>query len=262
MRPVLEPLLDLNIIRFSEVDSTNDAAARLVAVWADDEDERLQDTLIVAARQTAGRGRNSHAWESPAGGLYATWLGWIPAGALAWLPIAAGVSLVEAVDRVLPGAGLGLKWPNDLLAGGAKLAGILCQSRIRGDHAWAAVGLGVNVAVAPELPAGSNGGAVSLRSLGFSGPAEDAIVTIAGAFARRLRGALEDPDELRAAWLARTAHRPGDPLRIRVGEEVVIGGFVGLAEGGHLELDVAGQVRRFAAGELVGALDAPPGSEG
>ena len=98
MRPAIVPALEVNIVYFSEVDSTNDVAARFVAGWADDDDdEQLKDTLIIAGCQTAGRGRNAHAWESPVGGVYATWLGWISTQALAWLPMAAGVSLAAAV---------------------------------------------------------------------------------------------------------------------------------------------------------------------
>lgn len=259
MKPAIVPALEVNIVYFSELDSTNSAAARLVAAWAEDEDEQLKDTLIVAGQQTAGRGRNAHLWESPAGGLYATWLGWIPTRALAWLPIAAGVTLATAIEDALPGAGVGVKWPNDLLVGGRKLAGILCQSRTRGDAAWAAVGFGVNVGTTPRLPAGSSSEAVSLGSIGLATSAEAACWVILGGFVTRLRAALDRPEEQRAAWLARTVHRRGDPLRVRNGEEVVVGGFAGLAEDGHLELDVAGKRCRFAAGELVGSMK---GSEG
>ena len=159
----------------------------------------------------------------------------------------------------MPGAGFGLKWPNDLLVGSKKLAGILCQSRTRGDAAWAAVGFGVNVGATPQLPAGSASEAVSLSSLGLGVAVVDAGWIITGGFVRRLRAALDRPYELRAAWLARTVHRRGDPLRIRAGEDAVVGSFIGLAEDGHLELEVAGKRCCFAAGELVGSMK---GSEG
>jgi len=254
MKLAILPALDVNIVWLSEIDSTNAMAARLVAGWAEDEDDRLKDTLIVAATQTAGRGRNAHAWESPVGGLYATWLGWLSTPALGWLPIAAGVGLARAVEDALPAVSVGLKWPNDLLVGGKKLAGVLCQSRTRGDSAWAAVGFGVNIGVTPRLADGSTAEAVSLGALGLGLAVEEALWVIVQGFVRRLRGSLDQPAELRAAWLSRAVHHEGDPLRIRSGDEVVIGAYLGLAEDGHLELLVERERRCFAAGELVGEL--------
>jgi BirA family biotin operon repressor/biotin-[acetyl-CoA-carboxylase] ligase len=259
MNPVLTPPIDANVVWFSEIDSTNAAAARLVAGWAEDEDDRLRDTVIVAETQAAGRGRNAHAWESPAGGLYATWLGWLPSSALAWLPIAAGVCLAEAVAELVPEAPVALKWPNDLVVGGRKLGGLLCQSRTRGDWAWAAVGLGVNVAVAPRLPDGRTAEATALASLGLTATVESALWALVGGFVRRLRPALDDPAGVRSSWLQMTVHRHSDPLRIRTGDEVVVGGFVGLSDDGQLELKVDGSTRRFAAGELITALTEPEG---
>jgi BirA family biotin operon repressor/biotin-[acetyl-CoA-carboxylase] ligase len=259
MRPAIAPALDVNLVWFSELDSTNAAAARLVTAWADDEDDRLRDTVIIAGAQTAGRGRNAHAWASPTGGLYATWLGWLPAAALGWLPLAAGVGLAGAVEELLPGGSVKLKWPNDLLAGGKKLGGLLCQSRTRGDAAWAAVGFGVNVEVVPHFAEGVATEACCLRSLGLDAGIDVAAWTIVGSFIRRLRASLERPEGIRAAWLERAVHRPGDRIRIRVAEEIVIGAYVGLAEDGGLELEVGERRCRFAAGELVGVLPAAEG---
>jgi BirA family transcriptional regulator, biotin operon repressor / biotin---[acetyl-CoA-carboxylase] ligase len=259
MRPVLVPALDVNIVWFSELDSTNAAAARMVSAWSEDEDDRLKDTVIVAGEQKAGRGRNAHTWESPPGGLYATWLGWLPVSSLGWLPLAAGVSLVAAVEDALPGGAIGLKWPNDLLADGRKLGGVLCQSRIRGDAAWAAVGFGVNIEVTPALANGGATSATCLRSSGLEAGAAEASWVIVGGFVRRLRSSLARTAELPAAWLARAVHRRGDLLRVRSGGEAVVGGFLGLGEDGALELDVGGRRRCFAAAELVGEMT---GAEG
>ena len=66
MRPPHSPPLACNLVWLAEADSTNLVAARLVAAWADDDDDRLGDTLVVAGTQTAGRGRGGHVWESPA----------------------------------------------------------------------------------------------------------------------------------------------------------------------------------------------------
>ena len=254
----LQLALAANVVWIGTVDSTNDLAARLVASWAEDEDDRLGDTLLVAGCQTAGHGRGDHAWASPAGGLYATWLGWISAAELGWLPLAAGVCLASAVEEAMPGIAVGLKWPNDLLVGGRKLGGILCQSRSRGDSAWAVVGVGVNVDSTPGVTTGALP-ATSLRELGLAGDAESAVWAVAGGFVRRLRPALGDGAALVAGWLARAVHRPGDPMRVRKGDEVILGVYAGMGEDGQLEVEVAGVTRRIAAGELIGAL---PGAEG
>ena len=256
MRPELQPPVPANVVWLAEVDSTNQVAARLVASWVEDEDDRLGDTLLVAGTQTAGRGRGDHVWASPPGGLYATWLGWISAAELGWLPIAAGICLAAAIEDALPGVAAGLKWPNDILVGGRKLAGVLCLSRSRGDSAWAAVGVGVNVDGTPAMTAGAAPGATSLRSLGFAGDAEAAIWTVARGFVHRLRPALAQPAGLSAAWLARAVHRPGDTLRVRKGDEVIVGAFAGLGANGHLEVAAGGRVQHIAAGELVGDIPA------
>ncbi len=259
MNPAIVPALEVNIVWLSEVDSTNAAAARLVAGWAADEDALLSDTVIVADVQTAGRGCNAHTWDSPAGGLYATWLGWLSPAQLGWLPIAAGVSLAAAVEDAVPAIRVGLKWPNDLLVDGKKIGGLLCQSRTRSDAAWAAVGCGVNVGVTPALTNGGAATATCLRELGLADVVERALWVVIAGFVSRLRPALGSPAGLRDAWLGRAVHRRGDALRIRSGDEVVIGAYAGMAPEGQLELDVDGKRRCFAAGELVGELPATEG---
>ena len=254
MRPPHSPPLACNLVWLAEADSTNLVAARLVAAWADDDDDRLGDTLVVAGTQTAGRGRGGHVWESPVGGLYATWLGWIEVAELSWLPIAAGVSLAEAIEAAVPGLAPRLKWPNDVLVNGGKLGGILCQSRTRGGDAWVSVGIGVNVEAAPVLANGDAMSAACLHGHGLAGTADAAIWAITGAIAAGLRPTLARRHELVAEWLRRTVHRPGDVLRLRTGDGVLRGAFVGMSPDGHLELEVGGVTRRISAGELVGEL--------
>jgi biotin-(acetyl-CoA carboxylase) ligase len=89
---------------FDEVDSTNLVAARLVASWGeDDEGARLADTLVLAGRQSGGRGRGGKVWVSPAGGLYASWLGWLPVASLEAVPLGAAVCLPRPSNRNSPG---------------------------------------------------------------------------------------------------------------------------------------------------------------
>jgi len=124
-----------------EVDSTNAVLARLPAA-------RRHRHAVLAESQTRGRGRRQRTWHSPAGGNIYLSLGWrftAPVPRLSCLPLAVAVCLAAALER----AGLrghGIKWPNDILVEGAKLAGILVESQAAGSDAFQAViGIGLNV---------------------------------------------------------------------------------------------------------------------
>ncbi|HEX6969911.1 MAG TPA: biotin--[acetyl-CoA-carboxylase] ligase [Micromonosporaceae bacterium] len=127
--------------------------------------------VIVAERQTAGRGRHGRTWQSPPRAGIATSVllrpgesdperGWLPAPATTygWLPLLAGVALAETVAR-LAAVDAGLKWPNDLLVGDAKCAGILAEAVPTDPRPPAVViGIGLNVTLrAEELPANPTG---------------------------------------------------------------------------------------------------------
>ncbi|QAU33242.1 biotin--[acetyl-CoA-carboxylase] ligase [Janthinobacterium sp. 17J80-10] len=114
-----------------------------------------QPTLLVAESQTAGRGRAGRAWLSGAGDSLTFSLAWPllrPMRELAGLPLAVGVALAETLAQLdVP---VRLKWPNDLLIGDAKLAGILIETALEknGDQqVWAVIGVGMNLALPPAL---------------------------------------------------------------------------------------------------------------
>jgi BirA family biotin operon repressor/biotin-[acetyl-CoA-carboxylase] ligase len=244
-----------NLVMIGEIDSTNDVAARIIAKWvAEEVEESLADTVIVAATQTAGRGRGSNVWRSPLGGLYATWLGWLKTDELTWLPLAAGVALVEAIEAVFPACRLSLSWPNDVVVEGRKLGGILAHSRIAGDAAWAVVGFGVNVEAEPGRETPDRIAPVALHTLGFPGSIGDVRWAIAGGFVKRLRTVLADPAEVRARWLARSVHSQGEQMRVRVADGEVAGELVGYGPEGQLLLATGSGTRSLAAGELVTPL--------
>jgi BirA family biotin operon repressor/biotin-[acetyl-CoA-carboxylase] ligase len=139
-------------------------------------------TVLAAEVQTRGRGRQGRRWTSPAGGLMFSVLlrpAAVPPPGRGWLPLLAGVAVVRAV-RAQGVAGAVLKWPNDVLAGGAKLAGILAEQA--GDAI--VVGIGINVGTGPaDLPPAAPGG-LPPASMALSGaPGADRGALLAGILA-------------------------------------------------------------------------------
>ena len=133
-RPARPPGLEYHY--FSEIDSTNDEARRLALAGVDG------PLWLVADCQTRGRGRRGREWQSPTGNLFATLL-LRPAShiaACAQLSFVAALAACDLVGRYAPRANIELKWPNDVLADGGKIAGILLESASHGDAApdWVA----------------------------------------------------------------------------------------------------------------------------
>jgi BirA family biotin operon repressor/biotin-[acetyl-CoA-carboxylase] ligase len=138
------------LIELDECESTNDEAARRAAEGAP------HGTVVTAAAQRRGRGRMGRAWYSPPGlNLYLSVVlrPSVRAAELAPLTLAAGLAVAEAAEAV--GVAARLKWPNDVLVGGRKIAGILLESRV-GPAPVVVAGIGVNLAqrrFPPELQA-------------------------------------------------------------------------------------------------------------
>jgi BirA family biotin operon repressor/biotin-[acetyl-CoA-carboxylase] ligase len=200
-----------------------------------------------AERQSAGRGRQGREWVSPPGNFHgSTLVGLRPTDpAAATLAFVAGVAIDEAVGFFTPPAGLAIKWPNDLLAGGAKLAGILLE---RGADA-VVVGVGVNLAHHPDLPERPT---TSLDALGASVAADVFAPVLAEAFARWLsRWRSEGFAPIRRRWLDR-AHPAGAALTARLPDgQVVEGIFDGLGSDGALLLRLAsGERHVIHAGDV------------
>jgi BirA family biotin operon repressor/biotin-[acetyl-CoA-carboxylase] ligase len=122
--------------------------------------------LVLAERQTAGRGRQGRAWHSPDGaGVYLAALlrpGTRPLGGAIALRV--GLALVDAVEEAAPGSAPRLKWPNDLVVADRKAGGVLCEARWSGgSQGWVAVGIGVNVR--GPVPAEVRGKAIALAEV-------------------------------------------------------------------------------------------------
>ncbi|GJE38183.1 biotin--[acetyl-CoA-carboxylase] ligase [Methylobacterium persicinum] len=204
---------------------------------------------VVTHRQEAGRGRRGNTWASLPGNLAASVLWPVPRVApenLAQLGFVAGVALAGAVeaacgtlpgwDRSDPARSVRLKWPNDLLLGGAKMAGLLLEAEVLpGGRRAVVIGFGVNVAAAPEgLPA-KGPAATSLAAAGYVGGPEallDHLSDHLAAQARTWDGG-RNFTRIRALWLARAAGL-GSEIAVASGGQVLRGRFDTIDEGGRL----------------------------
>lgn len=206
--------------------------------------EAVEGDWLVALDQTSGRGRQGRSWASAPGNFFASTLIILRPGdpSAQSLSMVAGLALIEAVDAAVPGEALMLKWPNDLLLGGAKLAGILLERQ--GERVVA--GFGVNLAAAPEV------GERRIAHLGEQVTPQAFASLLAASMARMLELWRNSTPQLFAqAWLAR-AHPIGAPLAVH-GEdrERIAGTFDGLDPNGSLRLKLAsGELRTVHAGDV------------
>ena len=206
----------------------------------------IHGAVLAAEWQTAGRGRRGRHWASPVGNLYTSAIVRpdCPAARAAELGFVAALAVADMVPAGRP---VRLKWPNDVLVEGAKVAGILPESSIGADGQAEHVilGIGVNVGFAPELPEMRYPGAC------LGGTVEIALETLAAALAQRLARWRRDGFEpVRAEWLAK-AGPLGLEVDVKLGEELVQGRFAGMDREGALLLDTAAGPRRIVAGELL-----------
>lgn len=222
---------------------------------------------LVTDRQESGRGRRGRAWETPKGNLAATLL----LSDIADLTVAstlgfvAGLALGDALDAVAPqadvsigidGAGSAsgsryeLKWPNDVLAQGGKLAGILLESvQLPGSGYGLAIGIGVNVVSHPvEVPYPTT----SLAALGARCTAADLFLALSDAWIDNMRGwsGGRGLSHTRDRWLSRAAGL-GSDIVVHLHGEVLRGKFETIDDECRLLLrDRTGGLRRIAAGDV------------
>ncbi len=234
------------LVSRDRISSTSDEAKSLAATGAD------EGTLVWALEQSQGHGRQGTPWASPPGNLYLSLIlkPEVTVAIAAQLGFAAALAVGEACLDAAPEAEITLKWPNDVLLAGRKIAGILLESQAQPDGrlVWLVLGIGINLVTYPVSAAYP---ATALSATG----AEVTPAAMLAALARRFLHWYEQWREgqgfatLRAAWLAR-AQGLGQPIRVRLPQTELEGVFGGIDEDGALLLETAGTRRRIAAGEI------------
>lgn len=207
-------------------------------------------TVVVAAEQTAGRGRRGRTWVSAPGDSLTFSLLWrfAPNTAPAGLSLAVGLALAQALEKVgAGGTAIQLKWPNDLLCGERKLGGILVELLPGAPHV-AVIGIGINL----RLPAAMPG---ELRARSAALPPGAAPHALLATILIELRSVLESFARvgfagLRAAWRARHAFENA-PVRILMDFAPLRAGICrGVDVDGALLLEVDGRIERILSGEV------------
>ncbi len=233
------------------VESTNDEVLALARGGAP------EGSTVAAESQRAGRGRNGRTWVSPPGaGLYASLLLRTASEAegLTLLPLLAGLACAEAL-RSLTAVEAGLKWPNDVLIGGRKVAGLLVEAEPLGDASGTlavVLGLGVNLSVAPEaLPGRARFPATSLHLETPHVPSRETLLAQWRARVAHHYAAwrLGEHAGLRRSWSALDALR-GRQVALSGGGDDVRGVNAGIDTDGALRVRTSGGIVRVLAGDL------------
>ncbi|URD61488.1 biotin--[acetyl-CoA-carboxylase] ligase [Sphingomonas sp. KRR8] len=229
----------LSRLRF--VERTGSTNADLIADRAAAEGEWL-----IAGQQDGGRGRQGRGWDSPPGNFHGSTIVQLRDADAppATLSLVAGVALIRAVEVAAPATGLMLKWPNDLLLGPGKLAGVLLERS--GERVVA--GFGVNLAHAPNLPGRATS---ALAPIALVSP-EAFAPLLAASFARELQRWRDDLPATIGLW-RESAHQIGTPLTVHTApDEKISGTFDGLEPDGRLRLRLeTGEVRVIHAADVM-----------
>jgi BirA family biotin operon repressor/biotin-[acetyl-CoA-carboxylase] ligase len=232
-------------IVLDETDSTLDEARRRLP-------ELSGPAWILARHQTAARGRRGRPWRHPPGNFAATLVLPRPGApeVAAQRSFAAALALQDALAPLAPAARWALKWPNDVLLNGGKLAGILLEGLPDGALA---VGIGVNLAQAPQAgevePGALRPVSLAQETGALVGPAAflSALATAYAPWEDQLTTQGFPP--LKNAWLARAA-RLGEAVTVRLPTETLEGRFETLDDSGRLVLATPRGPRAIAAGDV------------
>lgn len=228
--------------------STNLVARRIVNECIENE-LSLPKAIIIAGEQFAGRGRNARHWSSPAGkGIYATTLLPVPVNELPLIPLEMA-NIVGSYLREVFAVDARVKWPNDILVGGRKIAGILIEARINEERAFLLIGTGINVEPVSDETRPNATAISEVSPRDFRG-----IDVATEAFIEHLDQRLGRPiDRQRVLdeWRQYSVHETGDRIHCVIGERHVEGIWDGIDEHGRALLRSGGETISVSAGDLI-----------
>lgn len=207
---------------------------------------------LTADEQTEGRGRLDRHWVSEPGNLYSTYIGPVPKPeSLPLLPFAVSLAVFQAIASHLPDArkaALSLKWPNDVLIDGAKTSGILIEQRKPEGRPLIAIGIGINVEHAPDIPGRTT---THLAGEGSTATPGAVFASLKLSVAEHLAQLDAQPHTIIPAWTQK-ARGIGAPITVDLGSEKVEGTFDHLASDGALMVRLpSGALRPLRTGDIV-----------
>ncbi len=239
----------VQLVMVDRIDSTNQHLLMLADQGAPN------GYCLVAQHQVAGRGRQGRSWLSDGDGSLTFSLLWRfqgDASQLAGLPLVVSLAVAQALEH-LNVDGLALKWPNDLLRHGRKIAGILVEiSDALDGSVGAVIGIGLNVVLEEALSDLLQNPATDLRNAEGQAPARD---TVLATILRTLIPHLQQFSKtgfqpFQAQWLALCAHRDRTIRLTLPNRRIEVGECVGLSDNGALLLRQRGEIVRYHAGDV------------
>ncbi|MBW3564368.1 MAG: biotin--[acetyl-CoA-carboxylase] ligase [Acidobacteria bacterium] len=234
-----------SIVFMNRAISTLDIASAVTEECCDGEiDSPI--AILLAGEQTEGKGRDGRTWRSPRNrGVWATLMFSTESSKAHLIPLEIGIVTQTFVESQGV-TGAGLKWPNDLIADGSKLAGILIRGRVNGDLTLVSAGIGINV-----LPLGEDRlNATSIEELTGETPNLDQILEAFVLHFDRWLGSLDLSSTLEN-WQKRTIHRDGDEVRFRRNSTDLRGLWRGLDSNGRALVEIDGTRTAVASGEFI-----------
>jgi BirA family biotin operon repressor/biotin-[acetyl-CoA-carboxylase] ligase len=225
---------------FEELGSTSDICTSRAKAG------EAEGLAVLALKQTAGRGSRGRSWQAPEGNLNlsALFRPERPAAEAGMFSLLAGIAVAEALETLFAPPTM-LKWPNDVLIGGAKLAGILIDTAPKGAKLdWLVIGIGINLRHVPEIAGRAT---TSLAAHGTILSPQDATTAI---LSRLSHWHNARPEIIQQAWLAR-AHPIGTSIEIRGAHGTKTGSFAGLSSAGELLLQTNNRIEPISTGDIM-----------
>jgi BirA family biotin operon repressor/biotin-[acetyl-CoA-carboxylase] ligase len=244
-----EEMADLPWRHVEVIEETGSTNADLLARAADGED--IDGLVLIAEHQTAGRGRSGRSWATAPRAQIALSAGvsaaGVPTDKWGWLPLAVGVAVIDTVAGQA-GVEAGLKWPNDVLAGGGKLAGILAE--VAAPKSLIVVGVGLNVTLrAHEV---HDPMAISLADLGVAAPDRQQLASrLLFDLGRRIAQWRAAEAQLVADYRARSLTIGAEVRAILPGDREVVGVARSVDDQGRLCIESEGRIVEVSAGDVV-----------